>query len=560
MANSVPHPSLCAICLRQMLRLRLGALAGQALAYGWVHTQLGIILPIGPLLIIGLGLLGYSLWLLRRSHTPSGTRSCSLAREAVIDLASLAVSLYLTGGAHNPLIILLLLPVIVAAATLQPRLIWLVSSLAAAAYTVLMVFHWPFPVSHVHHHDSSDFDLHVQGMWCAFLLSVVLIAYFVAQLGANLRDRDQELAQVREEALVENSPTGILMMRQGRLCLVNPRLAEILGSSRDEVLGTEALTLIHPEDRERVAHALRGAGPSPIPEIECRLLTRSGLPRWVVLRHAPIQSRGETLTLVTLQDLTERKRLEEELRDLSARLLRAQEEERRRVARDLHDGPCQTLTAVRLSLEAWLLQQPAIERRSSMPPLGQWVPTLREVADELRRIATDLRPAMLDDLGLLATLRWFLGRFAKLHPGLRVRHHLAVPEADIPPALKTPIFRILQEACANAARHSQGQLVRVNLRLDAGWLRLRISDDGLGASAHPGWMADRGPGLGLGSMRERAALSGGELRIRARGGAGTRVEASWPLGFPGQGTDQAALDGVGGEPGDVRHPDLVHQA
>ncbi len=228
MANSVPHPSLCAICLRHLLRLRLGALAGQALAYGWVHTQLGIILPIGPLVIIGLGLLGYSLWLLRRSHTPSGTRSCSLAREAVIDLASLAVSLYLTGGSHNPLIILLLLPVIVAAATLQPRLIWLVSSLAAAAYTVLMVFHRPFPVPHAHH-DPSGFDLHVQGMWYAFLLSVVLIAYFVAQLGANLRDRDQELAQVREEALVENTPTGILMMRQGRLSLVNPRLARTPG-------------------------------------------------------------------------------------------------------------------------------------------------------------------------------------------------------------------------------------------------------------------------------------------------------------------------------------------
>jgi len=128
-----------------------------------------MILPIGPLVVIGLGLLGYSLWLLRRSHTPSGIHACSLTREAVIDLASLTLTLYLTGGSQNPLIILLLLPVTVAAATLQPRLIWLVSALAAAAYTVLMAFHRDFPVPHAHH-DTSGFDLHVQGMWYAFLL------------------------------------------------------------------------------------------------------------------------------------------------------------------------------------------------------------------------------------------------------------------------------------------------------------------------------------------------------------------------------------------------------
>jgi len=389
---------------------------------------------------------------------------------------------------------------------------------------------------------------------------VVLIAYFVAQLGAALRDRDQELAQVREEALVENTPTGILMMRQGRLCLANPRLAELLGCSREALLGAEALSLIHPEDRERVALALRGQAPSPSAGIECRLLTRSGPLRWVTLRRAQIHSRGEPLTLVTLQDLTDRKRLEEELRDLSARLLRAHEEERRRVARDLHDGPCQTLTAVRLNLEGWLLKQPAIERRASMPPIRQLVPTFREVGDELRRIATDLRPAMLDDLGLVATMRWFLGNFAKLHPSLTVRHHLAVTEADIPPALKLPLFRILQEACANAANHSQGQFLWVRLHRHAGCLRLWVSDDGIGTAAHPQWVVAGGLGLGLSSMRERATLSGGELRIRARSGTGTRVEARWPLAVAGQGADQVALNGVGGEPGDIGHPDLVHQA
>ena len=176
-ANTAPTPSLCAISLDYLLRLRLGALAGQALAYGWVSASLGLILPIPPLIALGLGLLGYTLWGIRRAGALPESGSCSLLREAVIYLASIACAVYLTGGAHNPLIILLLLPVMVAAATLQRRLIWAVCALATSAYSLLMEFHHDFPAPH---HGTSGFDLHVQGMWYAFILSALLIAYFVA--------------------------------------------------------------------------------------------------------------------------------------------------------------------------------------------------------------------------------------------------------------------------------------------------------------------------------------------------------------------------------------------
>ncbi len=528
LANSEPSPSLCIISLGYLLRLRLGALAGQALAYGWVSVKLQLALPIAPLLAIGLGLLGYSLWVIRRLGTLPQSAPCSLLREAVIDLASIASAVYLTGGAHNPLVILLLLPVMVAAATLQPRLIWGVSALAVSAYSVLMRYHQDFPTPH---HGTSGFDLHVQGMWYAFILSALLIAYFVAQMGGALRDRDRLLAQVREEALVDNSPTGIGLLGEGRLSLVNPGLARILDQSREVLLGTQLLDRVHPEDRARVASALLGGVPSPAPapEVECRLITASGQVRWVALRQAAIQSQGQPLTLVTFQDLTEHKRMEGELRDLSARLLLAHEQERQRVARDLHDGPCQTLSAVRLLLEEWLRVQPAPERRAAMAPLRLLGPTLQDAAEELRRISMDLRPAMLDDLGLLATLRWYLGNIAKLHPTLEIRHHLDLAESDIPPDLRTPIFRILQEAVTNAAKHSGGRLLDVGLSLELGEVRLAVTDDGGGLVPNTARAAGAGPGLGLSSMRERATLSGGALSIQTRPDQGTTVAASWPL-------------------------------
>ena len=137
---------------------------------------------------------------------------------------------------------------------------------------------------------------------------------------------------------------------------------------------------------------------------------------------------------------------------------------------------------------------------------------------------------MLDDLGLLATLRWYLGNFARLYPNLEVRHHLDLAESDIPPDLRTPIFRILQEALTNAAKHSGGRLLKVGLSREAGALTLTVRDDGGGLIPASDRTVGEGRGLGLSSMRERATLSGGELNIQTRPGKGTTVVASWPLG------------------------------
>lgn len=523
-AAPLAAPSLTRICLRNLLRLRLGYLAGTAAAYAWEVLVLGLRLPVAPLLILWAGLLAYTLWRQRQEGEP-GQRA--LLRESVIDLAGLTFALYLTGGAHNPLIILLLLPITVAAATLHKRLIWAITGTAVACYTGLMLVHRDFPALH-HHQDA--FDLHVLGMWGAFLLSGVLIAVFVGNLAVAVRARDRQRAQ--EDALLASARTGIFVVQDGRLVFVNPRLAELLEYPTDALLGRDPLDFLAEEDRPTVALIAerRGAGAEAPEAYECRVLTRSGRERWVSM-HNTLTTFGERpATLGTVQDISEHKRMESELRELPGRLLRVQEQERRRVARDLHDGICQMLTATRLAVESHLMASPSTERRASMHKLRESVAVLRQAEEEVRRISTDLRPAMLDDLGLLATLRWHLGELGTRHPGLRVRHHLEVAEAAIPDGLKTTIYRIVQEAASNAVRHSGGSALDVHLRVEGGELCLRIEDNGVGflpGQPSPRALGTGHYGLGLGSMRERAEQTGGELRVRTRPGQGTRVEASW---------------------------------
>ena len=386
-------------------------------------------------------------------------------------------------------------------------------------------------------HGPTAFALHVEGMWYGFILNAVLIAFFVAQMGAALRTRDRELAAAREEALVESSPTGVFVLVDQRLVFVNPMLAQLLEYEREELIGVEPLSLVDLEDRPLVAQmAERRRRGQPVPPgYECRLLTKSGQPRWVTMHNTLISFRGAAATLGSVQDISERKRMETELHLLSARLLNVQEEERRRVARDLHDGICQTLTATRLVLEGCLGVEPAAERRAPMPVLRSLVSAMRGAVDEVRRISTDLRPAMLDDLGLLATIRWYLGEIKRLHPAFETHQHIGAAEEEIPDALKTPIFRILQEATNNAVNHSGGSALDLCLTVEDGLLRLAVQDNGIGfvpgrpsvmagTPGHPGVR-----GLGLSSMRERAELSGGVFRLLTHPGSGTTVEVRWHL-------------------------------
>jgi signal transduction histidine kinase len=276
----------------------------------------------------------------------------------------------------------------------------------------------------------------------------------------------------------------------------------------------------------------RAAGEPAPEEYECQLVTKSGQARWVAMRNTLIRYRGSPAILGNVQDITERKRMEAAVHQLSARLLGVQEEERRRLARDLHDSLGQKLTGIKFLIEASLGETLPEERRAGILRLRALIPVIQDAVEEVRRISTELRPAILDDLGLLPTLVWHLREFAKAHPDVAVEQRLTAAESDVPDALRTPIYRILQEATNNLAKHSGAARMLVGLETGEGRLRLWIQDDGVGfepgASARE---AGRG-GIGMGSMRERTELSGGSFSVRSAPGAGTTIQAEWPLDPP----------------------------
>jgi signal transduction histidine kinase len=234
-----------------------------------------------------------------------------------------------------------------------------------------------------------------------------------------------------------------------------------------------------------------------------------------------------------IEDISERKQTEQALHEserqlhlLSGQLLAAQEQERKRIARELHDGIGSSLSAIKFSIEAALRRMrqssPAYESLQNLIVLTQ------HAIDESRRIMTDLRPPILDDFGILTTLDWFCAQFRKVYTDIKVEKEIDVKEEEIPEALKIVVFRLVQEAFHNTAKYSQASQVKVCLRKTVGTIELRISDDGIGfdrtASSRP---IDANVGLGLPSMKERTELSGGRFSIESAEGMGTTLCATW---------------------------------
>jgi signal transduction histidine kinase len=218
------------------------------------------------------------------------------------------------------------------------------------------------------------------------------------------------------------------------------------------------------------------------------------------------------------------------LSTMASQLLSIQECERKRIATDLHDGLGQSLTLIKLTLAATarLLASGAItEAAESLRLLNH---KAHDALEEMRRVSMDLRPPMLDDLGILATLSWLFRELEGACPGMKVEKDFSVQESCIPGALKITIYRIIQEATSNIIRHANADRVRVSIGGTREALHLEVADNGAGFD--PAGVAVRNGskrGLGLLNMRERASLSGGAYTIDSRAGKGTQISVSWQL-------------------------------
>jgi two-component system sensor histidine kinase UhpB len=254
---------------------------------------------------------------------------------------------------------------------------------------------------------------------------------------------------------------------------------------------------------------------------------------------------GEPIRVIGgMADISERKRAEaelrvsgERLRALSGRLESLREEERTRISREIHDQLGQLLTGLKMELR-WVEDrlttgEGCTEANLMLERVVEAVALVDQVMESVRRIAAELRPDMLDSLGLLNALQFELDRFGKL-AGVEVAAELPEHLEVLPSAVRTGVFRIFQEALTNVARHAGSKRVEVTLRVAGGRARLQVKDDGVGMA-----MAEIGGvrSLGILGMQERAKLLGAELRFESAPGAGTTVLLDFPL--------QAASETVG---------------
>jgi PAS domain S-box-containing protein len=236
---------------------------------------------------------------------------------------------------------------------------------------------------------------------------------------------------------------------------------------------------------------------------------------------------GEAVHRFNLED--ELRISENRLRHLSSQLMTIQEDERKRVARELHDGIGQMLTAVKFKIESSLHDQGKPGKGPIQQPLETVIPMIQESIQEVRRIQMALRPSTLDDLGILATLGWFCREFQKVYSSITIEKNLDIVETEVPESLKTPIYRITQEALNNVAKHSQANRVHLTLTKKDDKIELTVEDNGTGFDSEEVLSRERSRrGFGLSGMRERTELSGGVFLIESFKGKGTTLRASWP--------------------------------
>jgi PAS domain S-box-containing protein len=351
------------------------------------------------------------------------------------------------------------------------------------------------------------------------------------------RERDQQAlrASERQFQAVANLVPDLLWSSDatGRATWYNRRWLDYTGQTAEDAQGFGWTAAIHPDDlpasREQLEESLRTGTPL---RREHRLRRHDGVYRWFLTRAEPVRAEaGQILGWFGAATDIDEQRTEldvarDELRALAGRLMTMQEEERRRIARELHDSLGQQLGVAQAELHQ-LRRHP--DPAAAGPALLELESRLGRLSDEVRDLSHRLHPAVLEDLGLTAALRSLAAEFER-GSGTRVRLQLDDRFQGVPVEVATVVYRVAQEALRNAAKHSGGNVeVTVTLAATEDSLRLEVADTGPGF--HMDAVRAKG-GLGIVSMRERARLAGGTLQIEAAAGRGTVVRLNIPKPAP----------------------------
>ena len=352
------------------------------------------------------------------------------------------------------------------------------------------------------------------------------------------RKRMEERLRLLSSALEQSSDGIAVTDLEGNLLFVNNAFATMHGYAAEELVGRH-LSLFHAtEQMPSVEAANRQMQNTGEFSGEIWHVRRGGMVFPALMHNSLLRDEaGNTVGMIgSLIDITEHKRAEKALREseerlryLSSQLITAQEEERKGISLELHDEMGQTLTAIGLNLESIGKELTPEHAAMIKDKLAETISLVEHASDHVRDLSLDLRPSMLDDLGLLPTLRWYVNSYEKrtetpvIFEALNLEERLA-PEVEI------VLYRIVQESLNNIRKHAQAKKVKIRLEQKKKKIGVLIEDDGIG------FHSDRAvsettlvKGIGLLGMQERVRLLGGSLKIRSREGQGTSIFVELPL-------------------------------
>lgn len=351
-------------------------------------------------------------------------------------------------------------------------------------------------------------------------------------------DPDEGIEAVGYRAVFRAAPDGILLVGpDGRIRDLNPKAEKLFGWEGDEIVGEPVEVLVPEGTREAHARHRERYHEDPAPRpmgvgLELRGRRRDGTDFPVEISLSPVRRAGRTYVIATVRDVTQRNRL----RDFGAGALRAMEEERRRIARELHDDVAQRVATVLLRLRLFERAEDDAERDEILATARR---DLAECSEAIRRLARGLRPPALEDAGLATAIRSHV-RDRLEGEGLEAEVDVAEGGGGADLDLQLVVYRVVQEALSNVVRHAGAETVSVRVRRAGGRVVAEVEDDGRGFELD-GPIESLEGGLGLIGMQERAHAVGGELEIDTAPGEGTlvRMEVPDPAGPYARGREGA---------------------
>ncbi|MEK6374795.1 MAG: PAS domain S-box protein [Acidobacteriota bacterium] len=336
-----------------------------------------------------------------------------------------------------------------------------------------------------------------------------------------------EEGRLRMQALFDTALDAILFLdSSGQYIEANPAASELLGFTHEEILTMKFGDFTPPEEQERLAKSRNDIVQFGHSSGELTILRKDGTRREIEYR--TVANVLPEYHATFMHDITGRKEAERSLRKLSGRLLRLQDEERRRIARQLHDTTAQSLAALRMNLSV-IKRSPAASDHAIKEAVDESIALSDQSIAEIRALSYQLHPPFIDEAGLLTSLRWYVRGFER-RSGITVTVDAPDDLERFPGDLETAVFRIIQEALTNIQRHSGSAIAHIRLEKQAEGIRLEIEDEGRGMPedlrADEGALASAG--VGIAAMQQRVTELGGRLQIQSQD-RGTRIIVTFPL-------------------------------